>query len=140
MRAPIPAHGEEQMPLITKRWGGRRRKKSYIFLDQPLVEAKKSLPKLMGHFHKCGSLVHAEWLSLSELMQLSACLPRKCFSEMYDYSRLLSKFFCVSAFKQHQWYMWKDYKQREGATFSIAWGGQERRLCCLYNKDTCSVF
>lgn len=54
----------------------------------------------MGHFHKCGSLAHAGWLSLSGLMQLSACLSRKCFSERYDYSRLLSKFFCVSAFKK----------------------------------------
>lgn len=78
----------------------------------PLWRQRKVCHKLMSHFHKCGSLKHAEWLSLSELMQLSACLYRKCFSERYDYSRLLSKFFCVSAFKQHQWYLWKDYKQR----------------------------
>lgn len=44
MRAPIPAHAKEKMPLITKKWGDMRRKKQYIFLDQPPVEAKKSLP------------------------------------------------------------------------------------------------
>lgn len=129
MWAPIPGHGEEQMPLITRRWGGRRiKKKAMFFWISPLWRQRKACHKLMGHFHK--SLVHAEGLSLSELMQLSACLSRKCFPERYDYSRLLSKFICVSSFKQHKWYMWKDYKEREGATFSIAWGraGEEVML------------
>lgn len=74
----------------------------------PLRRQRKACHTLMGHFHKCGSLAHAGRLSLSVLMQLSACLSRKRFSERYDYSRLLSKFFCVSAFKQHRWSVWKD--------------------------------
>lgn len=84
----------------------------------PLQRQRTAYHTLMGHFPKCGSLGHAEWLSLSAPMQLSACLSRKCFSQRYDYSRPLSKFFCASSFKQCQQYMCKDSERKERDIFS----------------------
>lgn len=58
----------------------------------------------MGHFQKMyeSCIRRVAQPVFAALMQLSTCLSRKCFSERYDYSRLLSKFFHVTAFKQHR--------------------------------------
>lgn len=107
-------HVQKSKHLRSVKGGEAAGKKCYVFLNQPPAEAKQSCHMLMGHFRKCGSLKQAGRL----LRQLSACLSRKCFSERYDYSRLLSKFFCVSSFKQRWRYVWNDSElpqKREGS-------------------------
>lgn len=48
MRALIPAHEEKQMPLITKKWGGKRRKKAVFSWISPLWRQRKACHKLNG--------------------------------------------------------------------------------------------